>query len=100
MEKQRMSRRDFISATMIGAGILASSTERAFGQEQGDHPTPWHNWNNMTLTASFTFHEPFTLPKGEEVCLSYRVVVHAGDAKKADVEKLWKAFSRADPVRA
>jgi len=52
----------------------------------------------MTITASFTFHEPFTLRKGSEVCLSYRVVVHAEDAKKADIEGAWRDFGKIDPV--
>jgi hypothetical protein len=58
------------------------------------HPTPWHNWNNMTITASFTFHEPFTLKPGAELTLRYRVLVHAGDADKAGVEEAWKEFAR------
>lgn len=56
------------------------------------HPTPWHNWNNMTITASFTFHEPFTLKQGDELALSYRVLVHPGDAREADIEGAWRAW--------
>jgi len=62
------------------------------------HPTPWHNWNNMTITASFTFREPFTVQKGRELCLNYRVVVHAADAKKADIAATWQDFSKTQPV--
>ena len=28
------------------------------------HPTPWHNWNNMTITASLTYLEPLVLKAG------------------------------------
>ncbi len=62
------------------------------------HPTPWHNWNNMTITASFTFHEPFTLEKGAELRLRYRVLVHAADAKKADVAGVWQEYSKSEPL--
>ncbi len=50
------------------------------------HPTPWNNWNNMTITASFTFHDHFELALGKELRLKYRVLIHKGDAKQADVE--------------
>ena len=62
------------------------------------HPTAWHNWNNMTITASFTFHEPFLLAKGKELRLAYRVVVHSGDARSADIEEAWKSFSKTEPA--
>ena len=60
------------------------------------HPTAWHNWNNMTIMASFTYHEPFTLREGQELNLMYRVVVHAGDVKKADIERQWKVFAKVE----
>jgi hypothetical protein len=64
------------------------------------HPSPWHNWNNMTITASPTFHEPLRLKKGEGISLTYRVLVHAGDARTADVEEAWKAFSQVKTLGA
>ena len=57
------------------------------------HPTPWHNWNNMTITASFTFHEPFRLKQEDLLSLTYRVAVHPGNAEQADVEGLWREFA-------
>lgn len=57
------------------------------------HPTPWNDW---PMNASFTLHEPFTLKKGQELSLGYRVVVHSGDARKADIEGEWKAFSQSE----
>jgi hypothetical protein len=62
--------------------------------ENPRHPTPWHNWNNMTITASFTYHEPFTLKKEDELRLAYLVYVHAGTPEEAQVEKSWNAFSK------
>lgn len=57
------------------------------------HPTPWNNWNNMTFMASFTFQEFFELPAAAELRLRYRVLIHAGDAKQADVEGAWNDFA-------
>lgn len=62
--------------------------------ENPRHPTPWHNWNNMTITASFTYDEPFTLRKGEELRLAYLVYVHPGTADSAPIEESWKRFSQ------
>lgn len=64
------------------------------------HPTPWHNWNNMTITASPTFHQPLSLRQDQRLALAYRVVIHAGDVKDADVESLWKQFAATQPVGA
>jgi hypothetical protein len=62
------------------------------------HPTPWHNWNDMTITASFTYHEPFALRAGQELKLAYRIVVHAGDAARADLAAEWKSFAETKRV--
>jgi hypothetical protein len=57
------------------------------------HPTPWHNWNNMTITAALTFHEPLVLKLRERVTLNYRVLVHGGDAKQADLAEAWNQWA-------
>jgi hypothetical protein len=62
------------------------------------HPTPWHNWNNMTITASFTFHEPFTLKRDQHLALTYRIAVHPGTAAEANVESLWNEFAATHRV--
>lgn len=62
------------------------------------HPIPWHNWNNMTFMASFTYHEPLKLKKGEELRLAFRVVVHAGGPKDAKVAEAWEAFAETKPL--
>jgi hypothetical protein len=62
------------------------------------HPTPFHNWSNLTITASLTYHEALTLKRGEQVAVAYRVFVHPGDAKRADLQESWKAFSRIEPT--
>ncbi len=56
------------------------------------HPTPWHNWNNMTFMASFTYLDFYELAVDKELRLKYRVFIHAGDAKEADVEGAWNDF--------
>lgn len=60
------------------------------------HPTPWHNWNNMTIMASFTYHEPFTLVEGKPLQLAYRVAVHAGDAHQANIPERWQEYAQTN----
>lgn len=62
------------------------------------YPTFWHTWDNMIMMASFTYQEPFTLKKGQELILAYRVVVHTGDSKKADISTAWDTFSETKPI--
>jgi hypothetical protein len=62
------------------------------------HPTPFHNWSNLTIMASFTFHEAYLLEPGRPLTLAYRVLVHADDVKKASVPEAWKAFSQTEPA--
>jgi hypothetical protein len=57
------------------------------------HPTYWHNWNNMTFMASFTFKDHYLLEPGKDLRLRYRVLTHEGDAKAADVEGAWNDFA-------
>lgn len=57
------------------------------------HPTAWHNWNNMTITASFTYHEPYLLKRGAMLSLGYRVYVHRGRAEGAKIESEWKKYA-------
>lgn len=64
------------------------------------HPIPWHNWNNMTFTASLTYHEPLALKQGDELRLAFRVVVHAGRPEDARLEEAWKAFAQVKPLFA
>jgi hypothetical protein len=61
-------------------------------------PTRWHIWNNMTMIASFTYDEPFSLEPGGILALNYRVVVHLGDAAQAELEEIWKGYSQSEPV--
>jgi hypothetical protein len=64
------------------------------------HPTAWNNWNNMTIAAAPTFHEPYTLPAGETLRLKYRVYFHAGNHEEAEVEAQWREFAETVKVRA
>lgn len=62
------------------------------------HPTPWHNWNDMTITASFTFHESYILKKGDTLTLNYRIYIHPGNLKEDGVEQTWEDFSQSNPA--
>ncbi|AKJ63501.1 DUF6807 family protein [Kiritimatiella glycovorans] len=77
-----------------GAAILTHPENRW-------HPSPW-------LTRDYGFFSPtpmlwleggeMTLEKGEAVKLAYRVVVHAGDEKEAEIDRLWGEFARSRPL--
>jgi hypothetical protein len=38
------------------------------------------------------------LPKGQKLNLSYRVIVHSGDAKQADISTLFDAYKQTKPA--
>jgi hypothetical protein len=57
------------------------------------HPTPWHHWHHMAFMASFTYHDHYELTPEKELRLRYRILIHAGDAKEADVERAWNDFA-------
>lgn len=61
-------------------------------------PTRWHNWNNMTIIASFTYDEPFELKPGQVLALNYRVAVHTGDARQAGIPEVWTQYSKTEPL--
>jgi len=61
-------------------------------------PTRWHNWNNMTIIASFTYDEPFELKPGQVLALNYRVAVHTGDARQAGIQEVWAEYSKTEPL--
>lgn len=44
--------------------------------------------------------EELTLPKGEKLTLSYRVVVHSGDTQKAGVASIFDAYKHGTPPSA
>jgi hypothetical protein len=68
------------------------------------YPAPW-------FTRDYGFFSPtpmnwlpgdqLDLPKGEKLTLRYRVVVHAGDARQANIASLFDAYQRtATAVRS
>jgi hypothetical protein len=61
-------------------------------------PTRWHNWNNMTIMASFTYDEAFELKPGQALALNYRVAVHTGDARQAGIPEVWVQYSKMEPL--
>jgi hypothetical protein len=68
------------------------------------HPSTWHVRQYGLLAANiFALHEydkskpkgagNFTIEKGSSATFKYRVVIHAGDAKSADLDAKWKEFA-------
>ena len=47
----------------------------------------------MSPTPFNFIEQPWTLPAGQTITLRYRVVLHAGDAKAADLAALHKSWA-------
>ena len=62
------------------------------------HPPPVNNWNNMTIALSPTFHEPYTVLKGETLRLLYRALFHSGEAETADVAGEYQRYAAKPAV--
>jgi hypothetical protein len=60
------------------------------------HPTYWGIWNHQTISAAFTYAEHFELTFEKELRLKYRLFIHRGSAKEADVEGAWVDFGHRD----
>jgi hypothetical protein len=56
-------------------------------------PAAFNNWNNQTITAAPTYHEPHTLRAGEELRLRYRVLIHRGDVREGRVAEEYAAYT-------
>jgi len=78
-----------------GIAILQHPANRWF-------PCKWftRDYGFFSPTPMFWLEEgQLELPKGETLTLRYRVVIHAGDAKAADIDGLFKHYKfRADAV--
>ncbi len=57
--------------------------------------TPFTNWNNMTVAAAPTYHEPHTLQPAQSLQLRYRLFLHAGDVVKGRVAEEYAAYAEA-----
>lgn len=60
------------------------------------YPTPWYGATGAGhyLNAAFLFHEPLTLPAGEELRLRYRVLVHDGIWEGTRLQEAWDGYAR------
>lgn len=56
------------------------------------HPTVWHCRNDGWAGASFCGEEPYTLKPGEKLNLRYRIQLHVGDARHANVAQQYAAW--------
>jgi methane monooxygenase PmoA-like len=62
------------------------------------HPTPWHVRPDGWMGAAFATQEGHTIPAGQGLELRYRLYVHAGDAKEANVEAAWHDYAHPPRV--
>lgn len=82
------------NGTTEGIAILQHPTNRWY-------PSPW-------FTRDYGFFSPtpmnwlegdkLDLPKGEKLTLNYRVVVHTGDSKEADIAGQFDAYKQTKPA--
>jgi hypothetical protein len=61
--------------------------------ENPHHPTPWHVRPDGWMGAAFNTDHPRRIPAGETLTLRYRLYVHAGDARQAQVERAWRDYA-------
>ncbi len=57
-------------------------------------PTPWftRDYGFMSPTPFYYLTEPWKLPAGDSVVLRYRLVLHAGDPKKAGIPDIYASW--------
>lgn len=84
------------------SGVVDKETKKAAGIALFDHPsnprhpTPWYIIMSGTFgyfSPAFVFDKPCTVPAGQSLTLTYRVLVHPGRGDKEQLEKEWKGFS-------
>ena len=63
------------------------------------HPSVWHCRNDGWACASFNGNEGYTIRRGETLRLTYRVLLHRGNAKDGEVAKRWAEYSAEPSVR-
>lgn len=64
------------------------------------YPTPWstRDYGFFSPTPLNSIDQPVALAEGEKVALHYRVVVHAGDADRAEIANLYSEYAASAPV--
>ncbi|MFN3650221.1 MAG: PmoA family protein [Armatimonadota bacterium] len=63
------------------------------------HPIPWLNFENETVGAAPTYHEPYAWQPEESRRFRYRVYFHAGDVQSGRVAEEYAAWTAAPSVR-
>jgi hypothetical protein len=63
-------------------------------------PTPWfaREYGHLSPSPLGFLKQPWRLPKGESIRLRYRVVLHAGTPREAEMEKLYAHWANAEPT--
>jgi hypothetical protein len=62
------------------------------------HPTPWHVRPDGWMGAAFATAEGYQIPKAGWLELKYRLYLHSGTAKEANVERAWHDFAHPPRV--
>ena len=78
-----------IDGTVVGVAIFDHPANPR-------HPTPWYvSVGQMGFfNPAFLFDQPYTLPAGKSLTLKYRVLIHPGLGRPADLEKQYQAFAK------
>jgi hypothetical protein len=63
------------------------------------HPAPWLNFENETIGAAPTYHEPYAWQPGESRRFRYRVYFHAGDVQAGQVADEYAAYTATPQAR-
>ena len=65
------------------------------------YPAKWFTRNYGFFSPTpLNWLEEFSLPKGQTLTLSYRVVVHAGDTQKAGIAAIFDAYEQTEEQKA
>jgi hypothetical protein len=83
-----------LEGTEVGVALLDAPTNPR-------HPVPWYgstragtygdDWANF-VNAAFLWHEPMAVAAGEQLSLSWRVIVHDGAWSPAHLQAAWDAW--------
>lgn len=61
------------------------------------HPTPWHVRRDGWMEAAFNLAEPYGIAADHPLDLRYRLLVHAGPADRAALDRAWETFAKTPP---
>jgi hypothetical protein len=64
-----------------------------------NHPTLWHCRNDGWAGGAFAGEAPYTIKPGQPLRLSYRVILHRGNAEEGEVARRFSEFAAKPVVR-